>query len=106
VAAVLEESPYRTVIVGSASWSHASLTALHGHLWPDVDADRACLEQLRHGKFAAWRDLDAARLQASGQHEMRNWICLAGAMEGRQADVLAWAETYVFNSSKCVAVFR
>ena len=34
------------------------------------------------------------------------WICLAGAMEGRQADVLSYAESYVFNSSKCVALFR
>jgi hypothetical protein len=37
---------------------------------------------------------------------MRNWISLAGAMEGRSATVLAYAETYIFNSPKCVAVFR
>jgi hypothetical protein len=37
--------------------------------------------------------------------EMRNWICLAGAMEGREAQILAYAETHIFNSCKCVALF-
>jgi hypothetical protein len=44
-------------------------------------------------------------MRASGQHEMRNWICLAGAMEGRRAEILAYAETYIFNSCKCIALF-
>jgi hypothetical protein len=37
-----------------------------------------------------------------------NWICLAGAMHalGRRAETVEWVETYVFNSSKCFAVFR
>jgi hypothetical protein len=43
--------------------------------------------------------------QHSGQHEFLNWICLAGAMEGRKANVLAWAETYTINSCRCVALF-
>ncbi|HLQ31184.1 MAG TPA: extradiol ring-cleavage dioxygenase [Chloroflexota bacterium] len=103
---IIAESPYRAVIVGSSSWSHASLTAMHGYMWGDVESDREHLEQLRRGEFRAWRDLDADQVKQSGQHEMRNWICLAGAMEGRQADVLSYAESYVFNSSKCVALFR
>lgn len=106
VAEVIQASPYRAVIVGSSSWSHASLTPMHGHLWPDVDSDNEHLAQLQAGQQRLWRDLDPAELRASGQHEMLNWICLAGAMEGRQADVLAWAETYIFNSCKCVALFR
>jgi hypothetical protein len=106
VAAIIEEGPHRAVIIGSSSWSHASLTDMHGHLWPDVDRDRAHLEQLRSGRFSAWRDLDWQQLRRSGQHEMLNWICLVGAMEGRQAEILAWAETYIFNSCKCVALFH
>ena len=78
---------------------------MHGYLWGDVDSDRRHLQELREGKFAAWRDLDPEQLRRSGQHEMLNWICLAGAMEGRRVEVLAWAETYVFNSCKCVALF-
>ena len=103
---IIAESPYRAAIVGSSSWSHASLTDMHGYMWGDVESDREHLEQLRRGEFGAWRDLDADQVKHSGQHEMRNWICLAGAMEGRQVDVLSYAESYVFNSSKCVALFR
>jgi hypothetical protein len=106
VARVLAESPYRALIIGSASWSHASLTPMHGYLWGDVEADRVRLGELRAGQFAAWRDMSAERMQVSGQHEMRNWVCLAGAMEGRGVEVLGYAETHVFNSSKCVALFR
>jgi Catalytic LigB subunit of aromatic ring-opening dioxygenase len=106
VAEILAASPYRAVIMGSASWSHASLTDLHAHLWGDVESDRMRLQELKTNRFAAWRELSADQMRASGQHEMRNWISLAGAMEGRSATVLAYAETYIFNSPKCVAVFR
>src|SRR5581483_10105201 len=105
VAEIIAESPYRAVIVGSSSWSHASLTDMHGYMWGDVESDRQHLEQLARGEFHVWRELDAAELRRSGQHEMRNWICLAGAMEGREVQVVTYAETFVFNSSKCVAIF-
>ncbi len=105
VAQIIKESPYRAVIIGSSSWSHASLTNMHGFLWGDVDSDRLRYEQLKAGQHHKWRDLDPDQLRTSGQHEMRNWICLAGAMEGRQAEILAYSETYIFNSCKCVALF-
>jgi hypothetical protein len=105
VAEIIAASPYRACIIGSSSWSHASLTNLHGFLWGDVDSDREHYEQLKAGRYDQWRNLDPDKLRASGQHEMRNWICLAGAMEGREAQILAYAETYIFNSCKCVALF-
>jgi len=105
VGQIINESPYRAVIIGSSSWSHASLTSMHGFLWGDVDSDRQRYEELKAGQHHLWRELDPARLRASGQHEMRNWICLAGAMEGRKAKVLTYAESYIFNSCKCVALF-
>jgi hypothetical protein len=79
---------------------------MHGYLWGDVEADRAHLGELRSGQFGRWRAMSAEQMQVSGQHEMRNWACLAGAMEGSDVEVLGYAETYVFNSSKCVALFR
>jgi hypothetical protein len=106
VAEAIQASPYRAAIIGSSSWSHASLTNMHGYMWGDVESDREHLEQLKAGQLRQWRDLDPEQIRRSGQHEMRNWICLAGAMEGRSAEVLAYSESYVFNSSKCVAVFR
>jgi hypothetical protein len=105
VGAVCEASAHRVAIIGTASWSHASLTNLHGFVWGDVDTDRARFAELQAGQQARWRELDSRQMRASGQHEMRNWICLAGAMEGRTPEILAYAETYIFNSSKCIAVF-
>lgn len=105
VGQALAASPYRAVIVGTSSWSHASLTDMHGYMWGDIESDREHLRQLERGDLHVWRELDATQLRRSGQHEMRNWICLAGAMEGRHAQVVTYAETYVFNSSKCVAIF-
>lgn len=106
VAEAIDASPYRAVIIGSSSWSHGSLTDMHGFLWGDVDSDREHFEQLKRGQLRQWRELDAAQIRRSGQHEMRNWICLAGSMEGRTPEVLAYSESYIFNSSKCVALFK
>jgi len=37
-----------------------------------------------------------------------NWFCLVGAMEelGRKPEVLEWAETWIFNAPKCLALFK
>ena len=44
---------------------------------------------------------------AAGQHELLNWIVLAGAMceLGKNAAILDYVESYVMNSNKCFAVF-
>ena len=106
IATAIKESPYRAAIIGSSSWSHASLTPMHGHMWGDVDSDQERYEDLKAGRHHTWRGFDHAQIQASGQHEVLNWVALAGAMEDRVADAVAWAKTYIFNSSKCVAIFR
>jgi aromatic ring-opening dioxygenase LigB subunit len=106
VSRVLSDSPWRVAVIGSSSWSHAFLTRKFPAGHPDVEADRARLAELRAGEQHRWRELDLAELREAGQHEFLNWVCLAGAMEGRKAEVLSYGETYVFNSNKCVAVFR
>jgi Catalytic LigB subunit of aromatic ring-opening dioxygenase len=107
-ARALAASPWRVALVGSSSWSHAFLTAKHHWLYPDVDADRARFDELKAGTFARWRDLNLADVEAAGQHEFLNWVCLAGAMHAldRRAEVVDYVESYVFNSDKCFAVFR
>jgi hypothetical protein len=105
VAEILRASPWRVVIIGSSSWSHASLTTKNYYLWPDVEADRARRAELEAGEHAKWRDLDPQQIIDSGQHEILNWICLAGAMEGRRAEIIHYAEAYIANSSKCICVF-
>ena len=105
VAEIIEISPWRAAVIGSSSWSHASLTAKHDYMYPDIEADRERFNELKAGKQYKWRDLDPAQIRDSGQHETLNWVCLAGAMHGRKPEILAYSETYIFNSSKTVALF-
>lgn len=108
VARIFKESPYRAVLMGSSSWSHAFLTPKNNFLWPDVEADRARADDLREGRQASWRDLDLAQIEDSGQHELLNWVCLAGAITelGYTPEVLDFSETYIFNSSKCAIIAK
>src|SRR5215467_769092 len=107
-ARILRESPWRVVLMASSSWSHAFLTAKNHFLYPDLEADRVLLEHLRAGDYETWRDLPLERLEASGQHEVLNWVCLAGAMAevGAKMELVDWIETWIFNAPKCQAIFR
>jgi len=108
VAEVLAASPYRTALIASSSWSHAFLTPKNHLLYPDVEGDRALYDRLRAGDFQAWRQTPLTALEESGQQEMLNWMCLAGAMSelGRKTDDARFVQTYIFNSSKVFASFR
>lgn len=107
VARFFRASPWRVALVGSSSWSHGSLTAKHQRLYPDIAADRKRYEDLRSGGFRDWHRITLDEIEDSGQNEFLNWICLAGAMSelGYRADIVDYVESYVFNSSKCFAVF-
>jgi hypothetical protein len=106
-ARVLAASPWRVALVASSSWSHAFLTPKHHLLYPDVDADRVMYERLRAGEYEAWRQTPLAAIEDSGQQEMLNWMCLVGAMAelGRRPTECDLIESYIFNSSKCFALF-
>src|SRR5215475_9765589 len=94
-ARVLSDSPWRVALIASSSWSHAFLTPKHHLLYPDVDADRAMYQSLRAADYAKWRDTSLAAIEDSGQQEMLNWMCLAGAMAelGRPPTETAFVET-------------
>jgi hypothetical protein len=108
VARVMRESPWRTALVASSSWSHAFLTDKHHQLYPDIEADRQLYEALRVGDYESWRRRPLSSIEESGQQEMLNWYMLAGAMEelGRKPDECDFIETWSFNSNKCFAVFK
>ena len=94
--------------MASSSWSHGFLTEKNHWMYPDLDADRAMLEYLRAGNYEAWRETPLAQMEAAGQHEVLNWTCLAGAMAelNYKPEIVDWAETWTFNASKCMALFR
>ncbi len=104
----LRESPWRVALVASASWSHAFLTRKHWYLYPDTPADRILFDALVRGDYAAWRATSLAQVEDSGQHELLNWFCLAGAMAelGRAPDRAVFIESSIMNSNKVVALFR
>jgi hypothetical protein len=101
-ARILAASPYRVALIASSGWSHAFLTPKNNYLWPDTAADRRMFEALKRADWAAWRDLPAAAVEDSGQQEILNWSCLAGAMSelGRQPKETVFLDTWIFNSTK------
>ncbi len=107
-ARVLQDSPWRVVLMASSSWSHGFLTEKHHWMYPDLEADRALLEQLRAGEYSKWRDVPLHKIEESGEQEVLNWFCLVGAMAelDRKAEILDWVETWTFNAPKCLAIFR
>lgn len=107
IARFFRDSPWRVALIGSSSWSHGSLTRKFDRLYPDLEADRRRLDDLKSGRFSSWKNLTTKEVEDAGQHEFLNWVCLAGAMSelGQTADVVDYVESYVFNSSKCFASF-
>ncbi len=107
VARFFKASPWRVALIGSSSWSHASLTEKHQRLYADIEADRRRFEELKRGDYGAWARLDLEQIEQSGQNEFLNWICLAGAMAelNHGVEIIDYVESHVFNSSKCFATF-
>jgi Catalytic LigB subunit of aromatic ring-opening dioxygenase len=107
-ARVLAASPWRVALVASSSWSHAFLTRKNYYLHPDHEADQLLYAALQRGDYETWRQHPLAAVEASGQHELLSWFCLAGAMAEleRPPTYTAYLESSTMNSNKVVAVFR
>lgn len=97
----------RVALIASASWSHAFLSPTNNFLWSDIDSDRRMLETLKAGRYDFWRDATTTDMEHAGQHEMLNWMLLAGAMEklGRVATVHDYMESHLFSSQKVFVSF-
>ena len=102
-ARVLAASSWRVVLMASSGWSHAFLTAKNNFLYPDTPADQVLFEALRRGDYDTWRNYPAAAVEESGQQEILNWMCLAGALAElkRKPARAEFIDTWIFNSSKC-----
>ena len=105
-ARILAESPWRVALLASSSWSHAFLTAKNHYLWPDTPADRRLYEAMCAGDWQTWRGCSGAAVEDSGQQEVLNWMCLAGAMSalGRKPQQTGFIDTWIFNSSKAFLI--
>lgn len=105
-ARILTESPWRVAILASSSWGHAFLTPKNNFLYPDIQADRQLYEAFRTGDYQVLRNYPSALIEESGQQEVLNWACLAGALSelGRKPKEIGLVESWIFNSSKCFLV--
>jgi hypothetical protein len=105
-ARILAESPYRVALLASSGWSHAFLTGKNHFLWPDTPADRAMYDNLRSANYPAWRSYPAQAVEDSGQQELLNWMCLAGALSAldRKPKETGFVDTWIFNSSKAFLI--
>tara|TARA_B100000686_G_scaffold331408_1_gene394906 strand:- start:1109 stop:2179 length:1071 start_codon:yes stop_codon:yes gene_type:complete len=107
IAEVLIESPYRSVIMASSSWSHCFLSSNTGYVVPDFSSDRVMLEALKAGDYNVWKERTMAEVEGAGHHELLNWHVLAGAMDtlDRKPEIIDYVETFIFQSNKCFAIF-
>jgi len=105
-ARILTDSPYRVALLASSGWSHAFLTGKNNFLWPDTPADRRMYEALTAADWTTWRSMTGAAVEDSGQQEILNWSCLAGAMSalGRKPQETGFVDTWIFNSSKAFLI--
>ncbi|HCP24045.1 MAG: extradiol ring-cleavage dioxygenase [SAR202 cluster bacterium] len=107
-ARAFANSPWKVALVASSSWSHAFLTPKNYWLYPDVESDLARFEELKAGDYEAWRNIPNSQIEDAGQQEILNWMCLAGALSelDRKPEIIEFVQTYIFNSSKCLAVMK
>jgi hypothetical protein len=107
MAETLAESPYRTVIMASSSWSHCFLSTNTGYVLPDYAEDRKMLAALEKGDYETWRKRTIDEVEAAGHHELLNWHVLAGAMAAldRKPVIHDYVETFIFQSDKVFASF-
>lgn len=108
VGRLIKESPYRIAVIGSASWSHAFLTAKNHFVYPDLPSDELRYQQMIDRDWDALRALTIPDLEEAGQHELLNWMPFFGAMDAVGA-VPTWSNlvrSYVMNSSKALAIFE
>ena len=105
-ARILAASPWRVALLASSGWSHAFLVPKNQYLHPDTAADRKLYEALRTGDYQTWRDYPASAIEDSGQQEVLNWACLAGALSElkRIPAHTDFVDTWIFNSSKCFLI--
>ena len=105
-ARILAASPWRVALLASSGWSHAFLTEKTHYLYPDTPADRRLYEALRGGDYQFWRNYAASAIEDSGQQEVLNWMCLAGALDElkRRPAEMEFIDTWIFNSSKCFLI--
>jgi 2,3-dihydroxyphenylpropionate 1,2-dioxygenase len=95
VARIVTGMGLRTVIVASGGMSHFPGTERYSN--PDIEWDRAVLEQLAAGNLKSLIGWDEAALDESGNVELRCWAAAAGALGQHKPDIVAMEPSWHHN---------
>ncbi len=77
----------KAVVVASGGLSHFPGTDRYAH--PDIDFDRKLMAELESGNLRWLLSLDPARLDATGNIELRCWAVAAGMLGERKPDLVS-----------------
>ena len=91
-------------VIGSDHAPHSR--AEKDKVYPDTPSDRRMYDALRGCDWQTWRGYSGAQVEDSGQQEILNWMCLAGAMSElkRKPKETGFVDTWIFNSSKAFLI--
>jgi Catalytic LigB subunit of aromatic ring-opening dioxygenase len=96
----------RVALIGAGGLSHFIGNPRVGDI--DEDFDRWFLERLANGELEQVLDMpdDEIELAGNGNHEMRSWLAVAGAMAPTNATTLAYEPVHPWITGMGVAVWE
>jgi aromatic ring-opening dioxygenase catalytic subunit (LigB family) len=104
LGASVREQPERIALLATGGLSHWPAMIEAGKI--NSDFDQNFLRMFREGTIAAFMPTTDAELEAQaglGGHEIRTWIALAGAMEGKKGEILAYEPVKAWATGCAVA---
>src|SRR5215468_1966943 len=102
----LDTRPERVAVVASSSWSHSFLAHKFQCCAIDLDTDRRYLELLRRGAGSQLAALTPEEIQASGDHELLNWIIALGIIGDTPAEIVDVRESHTQLAFRVAAIWE
>jgi hypothetical protein len=93
-------------VVASSSWSHSFLAHKFQCCAIDLDTDRRYLELLRRGAGSQLETLTPEEIQASGDHELLNWIIALGIIGDTPAEIVDVRESHTQLAFRVAAIWE
>ena len=97
IAKVVAASPWNVAIIGTGGLSHFPELALSRVGETDTVFDRKVLHWLGKGEHEPLTALSADELHKAGEHELLNWIVVAGAVTPAPAELRYFGELHRIN---------
>jgi hypothetical protein len=102
----LDTRPERVAVVASSSWSHSFLAHRFQCCAIDLDTDRRYLELLQCGAGSQLAALTPEEIQASGDHELLNWIIVLGIIGDTPAEIVDVRESHTQLAFRVAAIWE